>query len=252
MDAYPQLLGIILSSVPWEEQSMRRTPRLPKCVRDFSPSECPDEHPWCLATKNVYELPGLERERKLFGTERMVYSNGREVQEWTFGDWDCDMLLLLQDAAPVDRIASRNAWHPDPFGARNFIEEPRAATNKNLYDLAHGIHCRKLVGSALIGLLKPGSDYSGPIRDCSYVTNYCLRALAWVLEPKQTPNLRTLLCLGVKAGQFASEMQRRRLADFSRFRVTHLPHPSRYPPGGISVATAAWRRMASESGFVVH
>jgi hypothetical protein len=234
---------------------MKRTPRLPKFVREFRPSNCPSQHPWCLAGKNVYELPGLQNERKLFGTERMVDFAGREVREWAFGDWDCDMLLLMQDAAAVDGIAARVGKHPDPFSARNFWDEPSAggaATNRNLYNLAHNIQCRKLVGSALIGILKPGSNYSGPIRECQYVRNHCLRALAWAMEPKQTPNLKTVVCLGTKASDFVSDLIGRGLVDASRFRVTHLQHPSRYPAGGIPVATAAWRRMATESGFVIN
>jgi len=140
---------------------MRRTPRLPKCIRGFKPSSCPYKHKWCLQSKNIYELPGLENERKLFGTERMVDCDGNEVKEWRFGDWNCDLLLLMQDAAPVDDILARvQAPHPDPISARNFWEEPNgggARTNRNLHSLARGIEYRKLVGSALIGILKPST-----------------------------------------------------------------------------------------------
>src|SRR2546422_655570 len=101
-----------------------RTPLLPKFIRDFRPADCPQKHPWCRASKNVYEL--VANETKLFGTERMVDSTGREVPEWAFGDWNCDMLLIMQDAAAVDGIAARVGKHPDPFSARNFWDEPSA------------------------------------------------------------------------------------------------------------------------------
>ena len=234
---------------------MRRTPRLPKFVRDFSPAKCPYKHSWCLAAKNVYELPGLEKERKLFGTERMVYSDGTEVTDWAFGDWDCDMLLLMQDAAAVDGIAERIGNHPDPFSARNFIEEPRgkgATTNRNLFNLATTIDCRKLVGSALIGVLKPGSDYSSRVAGCPYVRDYCVRVLAWVLNPKQTPNLKSVACLGDKASQFLWYLQTSNLVDWSRIRVTELWHPRFWPSGGKAEVTAAWNKMAAASGFRVH
>lgn len=234
---------------------MRRTPRLPNFIRDFSPAACPDKHPWCLASKNVYELTGLHNERKLFATERMVDSNGEEVKEWAFGDWDCDMLLLMQDTAPVDAIAARVGKHPDPFSARNFWNEPSAGgacTNRNLYNLAHRIQCRKLVGSALIGILKPGLNYSGPIRECRYVQDHCLRTLSWVLDPKQTPNLKTVVCLSRKADDFVSDIQQRGMVNFSRLRIERLPHPSRYSLyGSKQAAENAWIHMATQSGFLV-
>jgi len=251
----PVVRRVAKSRAVQTSKSSKRTPPLPKFIREFRPAECPDKHPWCLASKNIYELPGLTDESKLFGTECMVDATGREVSEWAFGDWNCDMLLLMQDAAAVDGISARIGKHPDPFSARNFWDEPSAggaATNRNLYNLARNIQCRRLVGSALIGILKPGSDYSGSIRECEYVRNHCLRTLAWAMDAKQTPNLRTVVCLGTKASDFVSDLLSRGLVDASRFRVAHLPHPSRYPAGGIPVATAAWRRMATESGVVVH
>jgi hypothetical protein len=225
---------------------------LPDFIRGFVPSNCPYQHLWCLQSKNIYELPGLQNERKLFATERMTDRNGREVEWWRLGDWNCDLLLLLQDTAPVDGIRAWVGKHSDPFSATNFVEEPSAGgarTNRNLYELSHSIECRKLVGSALIGILKPGSSYSGPIRECQYVRDHCLRVLAWVMNRTQTPNLRAIVCLGKTATDFISHIQRRDLVDCSRFRVAHLPHPSRYPPGGKPVATAAWNRMAIEFGL---
>src|SRR5690348_2505460 len=230
---------------------MRRTPPLPSFIRDFSPAACPDKHPWCLAARNVYQLPGLEREQKLFGTERMVYSDDTEVGRWTFGDWDCDLLLLMQDAAAVGGIEERiKDRHPDPFSARNFLEEPRAGgatTNRNLSNLANPIVCRKLAGSALIGILKGGSDYSSSIPDCRYVREHCLRVLAWVLDPQQTPNLKSVACLGVKAFRFFEVLKASKLIDCNRFRVTHLRHPRSWPSSGKAGAIADWSKMAAES-----
>jgi hypothetical protein len=200
---------------------MKRTPRLPKCIRGFKPSRCPYKHKWCLKSKNIYELPGLENERKLFGTEQMVDRDGNEVKEWRFGDWNCDLLLLMQDAAPVDDILARvQAQHPDPISARNFWEEPNgggARTNRNLHNLARGIECRKLVGSALVGILKPstkpedkqtkkGSDYSNRLKECPYVRAYCKKALEWVIKRTSKVNLKTVACLGDKSFDFVSEI----------------------------------------------
>lgn len=231
---------------------------------------------------NVYQLPGLENERKLFGTETMVWSDGRTVRDWSFGDWNCDLLLLMQDAAPVYGIAERVGKHPDPFSAQNFWEKPGAGgakTNKKLHELAATVNCRKLAGSSFIGILKPPatapganekrSDYSGPISNCPYIKKYCLDVLTWAFG--KAKNLGTIACMGQKPFQFASEIfdlsaaemgqlqnVRGSLVARDRFRVSYLGHPgwfghpSHWGFGGGEAALAAWNRMVRESRFPVH
>jgi hypothetical protein len=216
----------------------------------------------------VYELAGLASEGKMFGSERMVDRAGREVPTWQFGDWDWDVFFLMQDAAPHDKIAERIGKHPDPFSARNFFEEPRAGgaqTNRNLHELANHLDCRKLAGSAFVGVLKPGEDYSGPVDnlfDCPWIRGHCRDAIGWVFEEAQASRQRTICCLGGPAFELVAEIlaigdaeksrlgrERGSTAAIGRFRVSSLWHPSRWPPGGRQVAHAAWKRMATESGL---
>jgi hypothetical protein len=264
---------------PREPTQMRRTPLLPEHFRDWKPSRCPHGHVGCLASKNVYEIRGLESERKLFGSERMVDSQGRDVVgrqykgadvTWEFGDWDCEAFLVMQDAAPWDKIAERVGHHPDPFSARNFIDEPRAggaASNRELVRFSAPLRCRKLAGSALIGVLRPGNNYSGPIPDllqCDWVRKHCADVLHWVTHESQTPNLRVVACLGVAALDFitqslhicpqdkaALENNRGCTVRSGRFRISYLwhPQPQAWSSVGRSTAEAAWRRMAAEAGI---
>jgi hypothetical protein len=231
----------------------------------------------------VYELEGLSGETKLFGSERMSDRIGQEVLnlqhrgrhvDWRFGDWDAEILLLMQDAAPHDGIRDRVGTHPDPFSARNFIEEPRAGgaqTNRNLHELASHLACRKLAGSAFAGILKGKDDYSGSVEkleECPWVRGYCIRVLRWVLDRKTTKHLKVVVCLGVTAADFVSEalaideseaeLLRRERGGAIRaghLLVSHLWHPSRWPngrywpPGGRKAAEAGWRRMAQACGL---
>lgn len=254
---------------------MRRTPNIPLALRSFHPRDCPDKHDGCIGSRNVYELPGLEDEAKLFSSERMVFSRGQEVLNFPHRgnviDWDCDALFLMQDAAPWDAIQERVVQHhPDPFSQRNFIEEPRAGgaqTNRGLHDLARHLRCRKLAGNAMIGILKPPGEYSTRDIDvclmaCPWIRGHCTRVLRWVIEEAQTPNLRLLACLGDAAFEFLSEAllvskevkrelaaERGSTATVGRVRLSYLWHPSRAPHGGMQRAEAAWRRMAHESGI---
>ncbi len=249
---------------------MRRTPPIPDELRRFSPQRCPDRHPWCLASRNVYELPGLEGEQKMFASERMVDRKGREVLDWQFGDWDCDVLLLMQDAAPWTAIAERVGVHPDPFSARNFREEPQAggaATNRELLRFSKPLDCRKLPGSALIGLLKPGTGYSGSIEGltrCNHNSRHISAALRWVLDPATTPNLRLLVCLGKPAFARVAEIlkiertvlerldrERGSIARHGRIAVSYLwhPQPQAWSAVGREAVIASWQRMAQEVGI---
>jgi hypothetical protein len=179
------------------------------------------------------------------------YSRGDRLYDWRFGDWDCDVLFLMQDAAPCDKIAERVGRHPDPFSARNFVEEPRvggAQTNRNLHDFASRLNCRKLAGSAFIAILKPGEDYSGPVEAlgrCPCVRGYRLNVLRWTLEKEQTPNLRAVVCLGAPALEFISEalaLEGRALTRLSRQRGGRCTSEALRPCGFLSVASESLAR----------
>ena len=157
-----------------------------------------------------------------------------------------------------------------PHPRFNFIEEPQAggaATNRELHTLARHLRCRKLAGSALVGILKPPGRYSTRKVDrrlmaCPWIRNYCTRVLRWVIEKEQTRYLKVVACLGNAAFSFVCEalnlsmearhrlaMEKGSTARAGRVLVSHLWHPSRSPEGGRSRAALAWRRMADESGI---
>lgn len=258
---------------------MRTTPSIPTSFREWKPSNCPHAHCGCRASKNVYEIKGLEDERKLFGSERMVDRSGSEVSQhpykgtvvsWDFGDWNCDAFFVMQDAAPWDKIAERVDVHPDPFSARNFIEEPRAggaATNRELQRFAAPLRCRKLAGSALIGVLRPGAKYSGPVPDlltCDFVRDHCAGVLNWVCRESVTPNLKVVACLGNAALDFVvdafavSRADRRKLetnrgatVQMGRLLIANLWHPQPQAWSGVGrvEVESAWKRMALEAGI---
>ena len=258
---------------------MRRTPKIPPEFRSFRPRDCPegDKHPWCMESRNVYELPGLENEPKLFSSESMVFADGREAPEWPFGDWDCDALLVMQDAAPWDAIQHRVEQQPephrDPFSQRNFVEEPTAGgaqTNQYLVRFARHLRCRKLAGNAMIGILKPPGEYSTRktdvlLMECPWIRGHCIDVIRWVLDAKRTPYLKLVACLGKPAldvvceavgvpGAMKSSLatERGRAEKVGRLHVAHTWHPrptawrTRVPEG---VVEDTWRRMARESGI---
>lgn len=260
-------------------RTMRTTPTIPIGFRTWKPSLCPHGHSACRESKNVYEISGLQHETKLFGSERMVDSHGHEVigqaykhatVSWEFGDWDCDLLVVMQDAAPWNKIAERVGNHPDPFSARNFIDEPSAggaATNRELQRFTSPLKCRKLAGSALIGVLRKGIEYSEPIPDlldCDWINGYCTNVLRWVINRSTTPNLKTIACLGRTAFDFISqvlaisssdkttlEQTRGSTIQRDRFRVSYLwhPQPQAWSKVGRESVERAWRQMALESGI---
>lgn len=231
----------------------------------------------CSNSRNIYELPGLAGESTLFGSERMTDADGNEIlnrmisgvrYNWELGDWDWDVFFLMQDAAPCDEISERIGTHPYPFSARNFIDEPRgggAATNRNLHKLAQRIPCRKLAGSALIGLLKPGKDYSGkfrPLLGCPWIRDYCKTALEWVLSENDNRRPKAVFCLGGPALDLIAEIlsiddatkmmltrDRGSVTNIRNFTVSHLWHPSRWPPGGRRHAYECWKRAVLGSGL---
>lgn len=215
----------------------------------------------------------------MFGSERMIDRSGKNVIRqpyngavisWEFGDWDCDAFFVMQDAAPWDKIAERVGKHPDPFSARNFIEEPGAggaATNRELVRFSTPLRCRKLAGSALVGVLRPGSSYSGRVPDllqCDWTRKYCADVLRWVTDERNTPNLKLIACLGIPAFDFISqalniapgerialEQNRGSTIRCGRFRVAYLwhPQPQAWSKVGRPTVEAAWKRMAAEANI---
>lgn len=234
---------------------VRRTPVLPDWIRSFSDPAC----------TNVYELPGFERERKLYGTEILVGRDGVEESSWRYGDWDAELLLLAQDAASVDNIKQRIGQHPDPFCALDWrCNTDGMEANRNLHWLAQQVDCRKLYGSAFAGLLKHGMR-SDPPPKSDAIRMHIRKVLQWVTDPAQTPNLRIIACLGNPARDLVADTLVRdrhsramlkhgvgSTIRAGRVRVIHLMHPSRINQGKGGCgprAWASWQRIASECGF---
>jgi hypothetical protein len=237
---------------------VRLTPSLPEWAISFTDSQ--------KTCTNIYEL--MPRETKLFGTEIFVDEYGVEETTWRYGDWDADLLLLAQDPANADKIEQRIAeGHPDPFCAldwRGFSDGME--TNRNLHWLAQQIGCRKLYGSAYLGLLKSGKR-GDAIPSSPEVKPHLRRTLEWVLEPKQTPNLRAIACLGIEARNLIIQvlkLDRAKAAALrqgvgssirtERFYVIHLMHPGRrnIGKGGCGPrAWSNWKKIAQECSFSI-
>lgn len=237
---------------------MKRTPELPEWVVSFPGSK--------ETFKNVYEL--LPAETKLFGTEALVDQRGIAEPTWQYGDWEADLLLLAQDAANSEKIEQRiAARHPDPFCAldwRGFSDGME--TNRNLHWLAQQIGCRKLYGSAYLGLLKSGKR-GDAVPGTPEVKAHMRQTMTWVLEPKQTPNLRAIACLGTEARDLIIQvlkLDRAKAAALrqgvgssirtERFYVVHLMHPGRRNMGKGGCGPTAWlnwQKVAVDCGFPI-
>lgn len=216
---------------------MRSTPSpLPEFITSFRR----------LPYKNIYEI--CPAEQLLFGTETL------------YGDWECDLLILGQDAGPADEFERlRDAGHPHPFAHREFRPGfPRydpaagrggAGTNETVHRLSERVECRKLYGSAMIGLFRPGQNYHGALPKPGLVRDHCVRVLRWVLDPEQTRNLAAVMCLGTLAADFAQ----RAIASSSLAkppRVFRTPHPAAHAQAGKEQnVLPTWRAMASEMGW---
>jgi hypothetical protein len=197
--------------------------------------------------RNIYEIcPG---ESWLFGTESL------------YGDWAAELLILAQDAGPADEFERlRDAGHERPFAHREFRPGfPRydpgagrggAGTNATIHALAERVACRKLYGSAMIGLCRPGDSYHGTLPSPTLVREHCVRVLRWIVDPQQTPNLRAVICLGNLAQDF---MRRAVRYGASHGRVPTLfatPHPAAHAQAGKErLVLPAWREMARTMGW---
>ena len=240
---------------------MKRTPPLPAWVVGF-----PEQREACRNFKNVYEL--LPPETKLFGTETLVDEQGTEEPTWQYGDWDAQLLFLAQDACNADKIEQRiDNRHPDPFCAFDWRTSGEGLeTNRNLHWLAQQIDCRKLYGSAYLGLLKSGKRGDVVPKGPDIKPHLC-RTLAWVLQPKQTPKLQAIACLGTKARDLTIQvlgLDRAKAATLKqgvgscirtdRFYVIHLMHPGRrnLGKGGCGPkAWLTWQKVAKDCGFPI-
>jgi hypothetical protein len=215
---------------------------------------------------NVYEL--LPRETKLFGTESLLDQRGIAEPTWRYGDWDADLLLLAQDAANSETIEQRIAdGHPDPFCALDWREfSDGMETNRNLHWLAQQLQCRKLYGSAYLGLLKSGSR-GDAVPNGPDIKPHVRRTLAWALDPKQTRNLRAIACLGTEARDLLIQvlgLDRAKAAALrqgvgssirtDQFYVIHLMHPGRRNMGKGGCGPKAWlnwHKLAVDCGYPI-
>src|SRR5207244_4184139 len=71
-------------------------------------------------------------------------------------------------------------------------------TNRNLHWLAQQIDCRKLYGSAFVGLLKHGARGDTPPKGQT-ISQYKRKVLEWVVNRERTPKLKAIACLGNEA-----------------------------------------------------
>ncbi|HVS82108.1 MAG TPA: hypothetical protein VHE60_10280 [Pyrinomonadaceae bacterium] len=242
---------------------MDTTPELPTEIRGFI-----DPRKTCT---NVYEI--LPNETKLYGTESLVDENGVPEPSWKYGYWkEAELLLLAQDPSNLRTIQERqDNGHPDPFGAKDWrVDENGNArrdgseTNRNLHWLAQQIDCRKLYGSAFVGLLKHGSHRSDPLPRGPAVEKYKNEVLAWVLD--RTPNLRAIACLEIRARDLVAKVildraQTRELKKrvgsavrVGKLYVIYLRHPSpinHWREGCGLDAWRHWQKLACDCDFPI-
>jgi len=241
---------------------MDRTPKLPTWIRRFT-----DPKKKCT---NVYEL--LPRETKLFGTESLVDWDGVAEPSWNYGFWKtAELFLLAQDASNAELIKQRrDTKHPDPFCAFDWrCSSDGFETNRNLHWLAQQIDCRKLYGSALVGLLKDGSR-GGATPKGTRVRQYTMDVLEWVIDPDRTPLLKAIACLGTTARDLvadvlldrhaATQFKRQEVGASIRSRnlyVIYLRHPGRrwaFRQNGLERgcgpnAWQHWKKIARDCGL---
>lgn len=160
---------------------MSKTPIIPSWIKDFRTE----------GFTNIWEL--LPNEKHLYGTETM------------FGDWDAEVLILLQDFSTAGEIRRRIAvGDPNPYR-----HDPSIMTNRRLLQYAGPLAtgdtpttCGLLYGSALVGLLKEGEGLSAKYSKSPKVTEYTQRVLAWVTG--KMPNLKVIACCGKEAWETAT------------------------------------------------
>ncbi len=243
---------------------MDTTPELPLEIRGFI-----DPEETCT---NVYEI--LPNETKLYGTESLVDENGVTEPSWKYGYWkSAELLLLAQDPSNLKTIQRRcDEGHPDPFCAFDWRFDKKGQpqrdgneTNRNLHWLGQQIDCRKLYGSAFVGLLKHGSNRSDPLPKGPAVRRYQRDVLKWVVDPSRTPRLRAIACLGRKARDLVAKVLLDRVergrfkkvgsaVRVGRFYVIYLMHPSpinHWRAGFGPEAWPNWRKLAVECKFPI-
>jgi len=248
------------------------TPELPDWIRDF-----PKNKSVPRTFKNIYEL--LPNEMKLYGTESLVDENGGPESTWKYGHWKtAELFLLAQDASNVEHIEQRRDGntqhgirpHPDPFCAWDWRFDKNGSpqrdgneTNRNLHWLARQIDCRKLYGSAFVGLLKYGARGDSPPKGQG-VKEYKRKVLEWVIDPNQTPRLRAIACLGVQARDLVcdvlldgiqSAQLKQGLGSAVRIGdlyIIHLMHSGRRNQGKGGCGPRAWvhwQKLARDCDF---
>src|SRR2546423_4589802 len=71
--------------------------------------------------------------------------------------------------------------------------------------LLNRLDCRKLYGSALVGLLKDGSR-GGATPKGTRVRQYTMDVLEWVIDANRTPQLKAISCLGTTARDLVADV----------------------------------------------
>lgn len=211
---------------------MRTTPPIPTWIRNYRAS----------GYTNIWEL--LPYEKKLYGTETL------------FGDWDGELLILLQDFSTREEIRQRIAARdPNPYR-----HDPAIRTNRRLEKLAAPLgegldprRCRMLYGSALAGLLKGGTSLSGGLPNWRSLLEYAQKVLLWTLG--QMPNVKTVACCGKVAWETATTAHGLNGLDWRTYLERRIPveagkvllyahrHPVNRDPGSWTLALEEWESM---------
>ena len=216
------------------------TPMIPPWIRTFS-------HPGYI---NVYSLPRLGNEQKLFCTETL------------FGDWDAPTLLLAKDAAPAHVIRTRieqNDADPWRHGVRG--RDPMGyRTNERVMEIAQLFLGSKLYGSALAHMLKENEQTSGSLADFysgGPLRDHLKRVLEFVVT--NMCNLEAIVCLGNEAYGLvsacvgtpgASVLPTGQCVQLELFKrqvlLAKLYHPARPFAGGWAARREEWRAVARQ------
>lgn len=211
---------------------MRATPPIPTWIKNY---RAPDY-------TNIWEL--LPNEKKLYGTETL------------FGDWDGELLILLQDFSTRKEVARRiTVGDPNPYR-----HDPTIRTNRRLEVLAApfrkgGDHrtCGILYGSALVGLLKEGDSLSSGLGRWHSVLEYAQKVLLWTLG--QMPNVKKVACCGKIAWETATtahglkglgwrtHLERRIPVDAGKVLLYTHRHPVNRDPASWTLALEEWESM---------
>lgn len=211
---------------------MRTTPPIPTWIKNYR----------APGYTNIWEL--LPHEKKLYGTETL------------FGDWDGELLILLQDFSTRQEIEQRiTAGDTNPYR-----HDPDIKTNRRLEVCAahfsRGLDprtCGILYGSALVGLLKEGDSLSSGLGKWHSVLAYAQEVLAWTLG--QMPAVKMVACCGKVAWETATTTHGLKGLDWRTYLERRIPvkagkvllfaqrHPVNREPRSVALAGEEWESM---------